>query len=96
MGVEIVGDDGLANDEVIRYYEERARGGAGLLITEVAAFAYPHGANSVHQLGLSDDRFVEPLRELTDRVHAPRRQDRHPTRASRQDQPGSTLRTAIG
>ncbi len=70
MGVEIVGDDGLANDEVIRYYEERARGGAGLLITEVAAFAYPHGANSVHQLGLSDDRFVEPLRELTGRVHA--------------------------
>lgn len=70
MGVEIVGDDGSANEEVIRYYEERARGGAGLLITEVAAFAYPHGANSVHQLGLSDDRFVEPLRELTDRVHA--------------------------
>lgn len=70
MGVEIVGDDGSANEEVIRYYEERARGGAGLLITEVAAFAYPHGANSVHQLGLSDDRFVEPLRHLTDRVHA--------------------------
>ena len=70
MGVEIVGDDGSANDEVVRYYEERARGGAGLLITEVAAFAYPHGANSVHQLGLSEDRFVEPLRTLTDRVHA--------------------------
>ena len=69
MGVEIVGDDGTVNDEVIRYYEERARGGAGLLITEVAAFAYPHGANSVHQLGVSDDRFVEPLRRLTERVH---------------------------
>ena len=24
MGVEIVGDDGSANDEVVRYYEERA------------------------------------------------------------------------
>lgn len=69
MGVEIVGDDGEANEEVIRYYEERARGGAGLLVTEVAAFAYPHGANSVHQLGLSEERFVEPLRRLTDRVH---------------------------
>ena len=43
MGVEIVGDDGMANDEVIAYYEARAAGGAGLLITEVAAFAYPHG-----------------------------------------------------
>ena len=52
MGVEIVGDDGMANDEVIAYYEARAAGGAGLLITEVAAFAYPHGANSVHQLAM--------------------------------------------
>ena len=70
MGVEIVGDDGAVNDEVIAYYEERARGGAGLLITEVAAFAYPHGANSVHQLAVSDDRFVPALRRLTDAVHA--------------------------
>ena len=70
MGVEIVGDDGMANDEVIAYYEARAKGGAGLLITEVAAFAYPHGANSVHQLAFSDDRFIPALRRLTDAVHA--------------------------
>ncbi|MEL0141380.1 MAG: NADH:flavin oxidoreductase, partial [Acidimicrobiaceae bacterium] len=69
MGVEIVGDDGMANDEVIAYYEARAAGGAGLLITEVAAFAYPHGANSVHQLAMSDDRYIPALRKLTDAVH---------------------------
>ncbi|MEO0492401.1 MAG: FAD-dependent oxidoreductase [Actinomycetota bacterium] len=69
MGVEIVGDDGMANDEVIAYYEARAAGGAGLLITEVAAFAYPHGANSVHQLAMSDDRYIPALRRLTDAVH---------------------------
>ena len=68
MGVEIVGDDGMANDEVIAYYEATA-GGAGLLITEVAAFAYPHGANSVHQLAMSDDRYIPALRKLTDAVH---------------------------
>ena len=70
MGVEIVGDDGQANDEIIAYYEERARGGAGLIITEVAAFAYPHGANSVHQLAFSDDRYLPALQRLTDAVHA--------------------------
>jgi 2,4-dienoyl-CoA reductase-like NADH-dependent reductase (Old Yellow Enzyme family) len=70
MGVEIVGSDGRANEEVIRYYEERARGGAGLIITEVTAFAYPRGANSAHQLALSDDRFLPELQELTSRVHA--------------------------
>ena len=69
MGVEIVGEDGMANDEVIAYYEERARGGTGLLITEVAAFAYPHGANSLRQLAISDDRYLPALRRLTDAVH---------------------------
>ncbi len=69
MGVEIVGDDGYANDGIIAYYEERARGGAGLIITEVCAIAYPRGANSVHQLGFSDDSFIEPMRRLTDAVH---------------------------
>ena len=69
MGVEIVGDDGFANDQIIAYYEERARGGVGLIITEVCAMAYPRGANSVHQLGLSDDRYIPDLRRLTDQVH---------------------------
>ena len=69
MGVEIVGDDGFANDQIIAYYEERARGGVGLIITEVCAMAYPRGANSVHQLGLSDDRYIPALRRLTDQVH---------------------------
>jgi len=70
MGVEIVDDDGMANEGIIAYYEERARGGVGLIITEVCAMDYPRGANSLHQLGLSDDKFIAPLRKLTDRVHA--------------------------
>ena len=55
--------------QIIAYYEERARGGVGLIITEVCAMAYPRGANSVHQLGLSDDRYIPALRRLTDQVH---------------------------
>ena len=70
MGVEIVGDDGFANDQITAYYEERARGGVGLIITEVCAMAYPRGANSVHQLALSEDRYIPPLRQLTERVHS--------------------------
>lgn len=68
MGVEIVDSDGHANEAIVRYYEERARGGAGMIITEVCAISYPSGANSVHQLGLSDDAFIPALRELTSRV----------------------------
>ena len=69
MGVEIIDDDGEVRERVIRYYEERARGGAGLLITEVCAVAYPRGATSTHQMAISDDRYLPGLRQLTDRVH---------------------------
>ena len=69
MGVEMVDDDGHANEAIIDYYGERARGGAGLIITEVGAIAYPRGANSTHQLGFSEDRFIPDLRRLTDRIH---------------------------
>ena len=34
-------DDGLVTDLTIRHYEARARGGAGLLILEKSAIAYP-------------------------------------------------------
>lgn len=74
MGVEIVSSDGKVNEPLIAYYEERARGGVGLIITEVCAVSYPRGANSAHQLGLSDDSFIDGMCQLTERVN------RHGTR----------------
>ncbi len=68
MGVEIVDADGLVREPLIRYYEERARGGAGLLISEVCAVAYPRGANSAHQISLASDDALPGLRELAARV----------------------------
>ncbi|MBW2418963.1 MAG: FAD-dependent oxidoreductase [Deltaproteobacteria bacterium] len=70
MGVEIVDDDGHAREPLIAYYEERARGGVGLIISEVCAVAYPRGANAARQLGLSDDAFLPGLQELTRRVQS--------------------------
>ena len=70
MGVEIVDDDGVLRERMIRFYEERARGGAGLVISEVAAIAYPRGATTAHQIAISDDRYLPGLTELARRVHA--------------------------
>ena len=70
MGVEIAEADGKVRDPVVRYYEERARGGVGLIITENTAAAYPRGANSAHELGVSDDAFLPGLTSLTQAVHA--------------------------
>ncbi|HAZ56548.1 MAG TPA: oxidoreductase, partial [Acidimicrobiaceae bacterium] len=63
-------DDGLVTDETVAHYEERARGGAGLLILETSAVAYPHGATSRHQPALSHDGVIEGLARLADAVHA--------------------------
>lgn len=70
MGTFLGGEDGHITERHKRFYEERARGGAGLISTEVVAVDYPRGAAMTHQLGLSDDAFIPGLRDLTDRVHA--------------------------
>ena len=69
MGVEIAEADGQVREPVIAYYEERARGGAGLIITENTSACYPRGANSAHELGVSSDVFLPGLQALTERVH---------------------------
>lgn len=70
MGVELAEPDGTAGEPIIAYYEERARGGVGLIITEVCAAAYPRGATAARQLAISSDDYLPGLQELTERVHA--------------------------
>jgi 2,4-dienoyl-CoA reductase (NADPH2) len=70
MGSFLAGADGHITERHRRFYEERAKGGVGLVTTEVVAVDYPRGAAMTHQLGLSDDAFLPGLQELTARVHA--------------------------
>ena len=63
-------DDGEITDAEIAHYARRAAGGTGLIITGSGAVAFPLGAQSLRQPGLSDDRFVPGLRRLADAVHA--------------------------
>ena len=52
----------------IAYMEERARGGAGLLINEYVAVS-PSGLASPRQLGLWDDEFIPGFCDLVQAVH---------------------------
>jgi 2,4-dienoyl-CoA reductase (NADPH2) len=70
MGSFLGGEDGHITERHRRFYEERARGGVGLVTTEVVAVDYPRGAAMTNQLGLSDDSFLPGLRDLCARVHA--------------------------
>ncbi|MDT0202123.1 FAD-dependent oxidoreductase [Nocardioides sp. AE5] len=62
--------DGEIHQADIDHYAARARGGAGLVITGASAVAFPVGAASTKEPGLSDDRFLPGLTALADAIHA--------------------------
>lgn len=62
--------NGCPTERMIRYYEERARGGVGLIFTEITRINDLTGASSFGQLGLSHDYQIEPLRKMVDRIHS--------------------------
>ena len=61
--------DGVVGQEDIDHYAARAAGGTGLIITGAAAIAYPVGATSTKEPGLSEDRFIPGLAALADAIH---------------------------
>ena len=60
---------GEVTDRLVAYHQERAKGGAGLLITE-ATYISPDGKSFPHQLGIDDDGLLPGLRRLVESVHA--------------------------
>ncbi|MCZ6830431.1 MAG: FAD-dependent oxidoreductase [Gammaproteobacteria bacterium] len=70
MGSNLCEADGSCGERVMDYYEERARGGAGLIILETAAVAWPAGSTMPNTIGFSEDRFITGLSELAKRVHS--------------------------
>lgn len=70
MGENLAEPDGTMGERIQRFYEERARGGVGLVIVGVTSVAHPEGQCNVNQVAISDDRFIPELKRFTDRIHA--------------------------
>ena len=62
--------DGTPTDALIDYYEARAKGGAGLIVTEITRVNDVTGAGAFAQLSMSRDANIEPMRRFADRIHA--------------------------
>ena len=60
--------NGCPTEEMMNYYEERAKGGCGLIITEITRVNDCTGASSFNQLAVSHDYHIEPLREMAQRI----------------------------
>ncbi len=69
MGSNFASDNGHTSEQLNAYYEERARGGVGLIILETSAITWPAGASMPNMIGFSKDEFIPDLRLLTQSIH---------------------------
>ncbi|WP_440951509.1 oxidoreductase [Methanococcoides sp. FTZ1] len=61
-------EDGTPTDAIGDMYEELARNDVGLIITGYS-YVNVQGKSNDKQQGIYDDRFIEPYRKITSRVH---------------------------
>jgi 2,4-dienoyl-CoA reductase (NADPH2) len=65
MAVAMTDKDGTANDQMVSFYEERARGGAGL----IGISCTPSELVEDPMIGLYDDKFIPGLKRIVDAIH---------------------------
>lgn len=58
------------SEEMIKYYELRAKGGTGLIIVENACVDFPMGTNGTKQCRIDDNQYIPGLYTLVERLHA--------------------------
>lgn len=69
MGTMLAAADGEVTDHQIAYFEERARGGVGLIITEVTSVDYALGKAGPTHPRVDDNRYIPMLSRLANAVH---------------------------
>lgn len=70
MCVGLAAHDGAVSDALAAYYEERAAGGTGLVITECTRVNETDAVSHSSMLSMSHDRYIKPLHRAVERVHA--------------------------
>ncbi|NMD68663.1 FAD-dependent oxidoreductase [Bacillus sp. DNRA2] len=68
MGTNLAGSEGEVTDQLVAYYEERAKGGTGLIIVEFTCIDYEYGKGFIRQLRLDDDRFIPGIQRLANTI----------------------------
>ena len=69
MGTNFAQENGGINEAHIHYYEQRARGGTGLLVVENVCVDFPLGSNGTTQLRMDHDRYIPGLARLCEAIH---------------------------
>lgn len=69
METNLGSDDGFVTEQTIGYYEERAKGGVGLITVEGLCVDAPVGKFSPRMLCVDDDKYITRLNDLTKAIH---------------------------
>ena len=62
-------EDGRMTEDMMAYYERRAKGGVGLIITEMVCVDEAHGKLFPRELSAARDSHIGEFQKLADRVH---------------------------
>ena len=68
LWMKMAEENGHLNEDLIKCYEELAKGGVGFIFTGYAFVSDDEQPNS-RMLGISDDSFIDEYKDLVDRVH---------------------------
>lgn len=69
MGTNYGSPQGYVTDQLLNYYEERAKGGVGLVIVEATCVDFPVGKGFARQMSIDDDKFIPGFSQLVHAVH---------------------------
>lgn len=69
MATDMADKDGIVTPRQIRYYQERAKGGAAMIINEYTGVDDIDSIPSIHNLRIARDYHISAMEELTDAVH---------------------------
>ncbi|MBQ8490070.1 MAG: FAD-dependent oxidoreductase [Pseudobutyrivibrio sp.] len=69
MGVGLGNHEGEATEDFIAFYARRAKGGCGLIITEITRVCEGHGIGEYDQLSLSTDDNIPSFTKLAEEIH---------------------------
>ena len=67
--VSLAEANGYPGERMIKYYEERAKGGVGLIFTEASSVERDHSSTGENSFYISEDRAVSSLERLTEAIH---------------------------
>ncbi len=69
IGTSYATSTGEASDDIIRYYQERAKGGCGLIITEITRIDDEFGVGTSNQLCATEMYQIPQLEKLVKAIH---------------------------